>query len=261
MIDVGRLFDPYSRQARLYPALLTLLPAIALIVALVPALLGAGVGGELLAFATSCGAVFLLADISRALGKRIEPRLLFDWGGWPTTIALRHSSASLNPATKARYHAFLGRNVTGLVIPTTQYEQQHQIEADDFYASAVDWLKEQCRGPDFALLLRENATYGFRRNMLGLKPVALVVCAITVCVSTVILAAHSGLTFTSPHLFEKPSALSLSLAIVLIVALVAGSAWLILVRRSWVKKAADTYATTLLSCCDKLPDGNVGKQP
>ena len=39
------------------------------------------------------------------------------------------------------------------------------------------------RGTEYAILHRENASYGFRRNMLGLKPIALAVAAIAALVT------------------------------------------------------------------------------
>jgi hypothetical protein len=69
MTNLASLFDSYSRQARLYPALISILPAIGIGLSILPSLAGS-VGGTLVAIAGSCGLVFLLADMARSRGKR-----------------------------------------------------------------------------------------------------------------------------------------------------------------------------------------------
>src|SRR5665213_3904398 len=96
MTSLGQLFDSYGRQARLYPALLTLLPALVLVIACYPALLVGGIGAALITLATTCGVIFFLADVARAQGRRVEQALLREWGGWPTS-AWKHTSDCAHP--------------------------------------------------------------------------------------------------------------------------------------------------------------------
>ncbi len=167
MIDIGKLLDPYNHQARLYPALITLLPPLALVATWLPAL--ASTGEIVLSIAAACGLLFLLADLARSMGKALEKRLLKKWGGWPTTAVLRHRDGTLSADVKKRYHRFLAKQKLVGALPTAADEQSDLARADEKYAAAVMWLKEQCRGDAFSLVDKENTTYGFRRNLAGLK--------------------------------------------------------------------------------------------
>src|SRR5690606_31393015 len=107
-----------------------------------------------------------------SLGKRVETALLAEWGAWPTTQFLRHRDATIDPFTKARYHAKLQVICPDLSLPTKEDEQANPRRTDDVYRSATMRLLEQRRGPEYKLIQGENAHYGFRRNLLGLRPVA-----------------------------------------------------------------------------------------
>jgi hypothetical protein len=167
-----KLFDSYSRVARLYPSLIALAPIVWSAIALFPSIIDTASHSAAFVIAAAC-ILYFLTSLARSLGKRAEIRLLKRWQGWPTTILLRHRDSVLDKITKDRYHRALEK-VSGLVLPTIAQEQQDPRGADDLYRSAAKKLIEQRRGPEFALLHGENASYGFRRNLYGLKPVALV---------------------------------------------------------------------------------------
>jgi hypothetical protein len=255
MLDVKRLFDPYDRRARLYPALLTLLPLIVLSLTWWPGLVP--IGQTVLAIAVTSGLLYLLSDYARTLGKRLEPDLKRAWGGWPTTIWLRNSDSHLSLPTKRRYHDFFLKRLGAAAIPTPNEEIARPHYADEKYDACVAWLKEQCRGDDFPLVAKENATYGFRRNLLGLKPIGVAIClvALVAPMAKVLVGSHRGLSgFQVPGAFIRPySSLSaatlgaLSFALLMLLGL-----WLLTVRRNWVREAGNQYARTLLAACDTL---------
>lgn len=169
----ARFTDTYERPARLYPALLAGAPLVAI---------AAGIYGVTLelksgAFTAivSIGVVYLLSTIARELGKRLEDTLYASWGGKPTTQLLRHRDRTLENVTKARYHAFLSSKVS-ITFPTPQQELDDPVTADDTYASAARWLLDRTRDRKrFPLLFKELVAYGFRRNCLGLRPIAIVI--------------------------------------------------------------------------------------
>ena len=70
---VAKVTDPYERQARLYPALLALLPLLALVMLLFGPKATALSSG--LAVAISCGSLYLTTNLCRELGKRLEAAL------------------------------------------------------------------------------------------------------------------------------------------------------------------------------------------
>lgn len=257
MTDILNLFDQYNRRARLFPALLALLPPLLMLVTWFPALLTDISGKSFLVLFASMGGLYLLASLSRSAGRKAEKRLLEDWGGWPTTQWLRHRDSHLNATTKARYHDFLRRNVPGIELPTVDDENANPAHADSIYASAIEWLKEKRRGDEYRMVLNENIEYGFRRNMRGLRWFA-VGASLAVSIAT-LGAAISRLSAVKASLFGMPlgeqlgyifGALPFSVAVALTVNLAALLFWLFLVRDSWVREAGDHYARALLATCE-----------
>lgn len=251
------IFDTYGRQARLFPGLLTVFPTLLALVAWFPALLTSSIGGTLLTLAMSCGLLYALGSWARTRGKRVEASLLSEWGGWPTTLLLRHSS-KLDRVTRARYHGFLGAQVPGLVMPSEAEEAQAREQADEVYASAVKWLKERTRASNFAMIDRENAQYGFRRNLLGLRPIGLWSCAITFLGSVAVIALNTDGLYNALKSVDwgtltlLAGSMSSSVWAALAVNLIAFVAWLRVVNKPWVREAADQYAEALLAACDLL---------
>jgi hypothetical protein len=247
MIDLTRLFDSYNRQARVYPALITLFPPLLTVLAWYPGMLTSNAAAALLTLATSCGLIYALASFARSRGKAVEQSLLLQWGGWPTTLWLRYSDTNLPAQTKQRYHAALTRLVPQLVLPSSAEERANPDLADDAYRSAVEWLKEQCRGKNFPLVEKENAEYGFRRNLLGLKQCALTMALGAFVVSTLgllhlVVAAQVGSSTDQFLLLCGTAGIDL-LAI---------GFWAFVISERWVRQAADQYARPLLANCDSL---------
>src|SRR5690348_16376746 len=104
-MNLSEIFDTYSLQARLQPALLTLAPIFFSVAVWYPKQYDVAVG--LVGVAVSCGLTAFLAHVARRLGKRVEPHLYREWGGKPTTVWLRHRDQHLDDFTKSRYRAFL----------------------------------------------------------------------------------------------------------------------------------------------------------
>ncbi len=233
--------DQYERAARLYPALLALLPMLIAVAA--TSVFGKPLATQLLTLSGACGAAYLLANISRMLGKAQEAKLFSKWGGAPTTKLLRHRDGSIDPHTKQRYHAFLTRKIK-IEIPTSQQELATPEAADEIYRAGVKWLLGKTRDKKrFALLFKENISYGFHRNGYGLKWIGtlLGLCSIAWLVGAIrgdVPEAWSALPS------DRLVAVGVELAITL--------AWAIYFSESRVKQAAHAYADMLLRACDDL---------
>ena len=241
-MDLSDLFDSYSRQARLQPALLTLFPLFVSAAVWFPVLYELAVG--LASLAIACGAVVYLAHIARALGRKAEQRLFTSWGGMPTTLWLSHGDDNLDAQTKARYHTFLMGHIPGWVAPSLEDEATDRQSAEIAYESAVRWLRENTRDrKQYSLVFKENVSYGFRRNLYGLKPAGLWIASLSVAGNVWVLyqtSLDASLATNSPGV----GSLILSLAVV--------GGWTIGVRPSWVKDSADGYARALLAVCDQI---------
>jgi hypothetical protein len=233
--------DPYERAARLYPALLALLPL--LIVLAVTSVFSKPLVTQLLTLSGACGAAYLVANISRMLGKAREEKMFAKWGGVPTTQLLRHRSAFIDPHTKQRYHSFLARKLK-ICFPTRDEEHASPEAADELYRAGAKWLLERTRDKKrFALLFKENISYGFHRNGFGLKWFGtLLGFGATVWL---VIAFHADVP-------ENWSALPTDQIATLGVEVAITIAWASYFNEYRLKQAARAYADMLLRTCDSL---------
>jgi hypothetical protein len=81
----------------------------------------------------------------------------------------------------------------------------------------------------------ENIQYGFRRNLLGLKPIGLFL-VVAVAITAAIVAAVN---------FHPADAVALGID------LLVGLGWVAEVNRGWVRQAADTYAERLFETLEQ----------
>lgn len=248
---VARVTNPYERPARLYPALLALLPLLALIMLLFGSKATALSGA--VTVAVSCGGLYLTTNLCREFGKRLEKQLYRGWGGTPTTQLLRHRDKTIERVTKRRYHLFLAAKINE-PFPDEDQEQKNPEIADEVYQSGVRWLLNHTRPEDdkkFELIFRENAAYGFRRNALGVKPIGLTV---SIASLTWVLAAE-GVIVSPGQGFIDLAALSRmpdSATASLVVSAVMVLAWMLFFTKASARTAAFTYAEMLLRACDIL---------
>ena len=240
------VLDQYDRTARLKPALLCGLPLAALVVLLFPVFgtFWSSIG----LVVVYCGGSILLIQISRDLGRALEGRLYQSWGGKPSMTMLRHTDDRLSKPIKDRYRRFLSNTVPGLALASRREEATDPEQADAEYESANRWLLEHTRDRTrFDLLFRENMNYGFRRNLLALRPIALGIDAFALLlVIGAAIASWAG-QFTSTILALSPEWWT-SMTITTVHTLF----FIAYIRADWVRTAAETYAQQLLAACDSL---------
>lgn len=231
--------DHYQRAAHLNPALLTVLPVFATLMLWLPkeATLLAG----LISVASSVALAVLLMQFGRARGRAVQERLTNKLGGLASTRALRHGDPLVAKLSRARYHAFLG--TAGLVMPSAEEQSADPGAADEHYRAAADWLREKTRDQKkFAMLHSENRAYGFRRNLLGLKPFGLFLTGLS------LIGDLAALYFWGTQNPTREIA-GMMLAVLL---LVGGIVWLWVVTEIFVEDASRSYTERLLAACDQL---------
>lgn len=238
-MDIFKVFDAYSLRARLFPAIIAAAPALAAL-----ALLISWKSFELSnAIATLAVLVllFAMADFARTRGRTVERGLYAKHVGIPSIIMFRRSDSTVDNGSKDRYRTFLATKL-GVAIPTPEEELADQITADAFYEQCGVWLRQNTRDTKkFPLLFAENVTYGFRRNLLGVKWLALALNLLVVFICVELLW-HTSWAFES----EQGKRTS-------VVLLVAGSHamyMLFAVRRSVVWEAANAYGRELILSCE-----------
>ena len=185
--DWLKLFDRYDILARIIPgALAPLVPTIALTVG-APQI----ITGDFKALAgysfISISAIFIFAQSARANGRRVQKRLSQRWGGMPTELLLTWNDQTIEIATKCAYHRALQRLATDITLPDIDQETRDPSGALGLYRSAVRRLIEMRRGPNYRLILNDNIAYGFWRNMLGMRSIALTASVISSLILLVLL--------------------------------------------------------------------------
>jgi hypothetical protein len=197
------------------------------------------------------GGLYWLSAIARSCGKALEPRLIEEWGGLPTTIALRHRDQMIDRYTKARYHQQIGV-LAGIAIPSAEEEAEDPADADQRYQSAVKRLLEARRGPEHELVHKENASYGFCRNLLGLKPIAIpmmVVCLLVAAAACAMPYLVNGAAPKQPALIQDFIA-RWPLWFAIVADLVVMALWAFALNRRTVWQAGQQYAIALLRTLD-----------
>jgi hypothetical protein len=233
--------DKYTLQARLYPAFLVLLPVFITGVFYITdfekyyhyftALLSVGLF------------TYLLAQLGRDRGKIKELDLFTSWGGKPSIQVLRHSDKYLDKITKARYHKTLEDKIPGINIPTEEAEKEDPKEADQIYESCTKFMISKTRDAiKFPLLLKENISYGFRRNLWGMK--VLGISLVIICI--IIHSFYATTSFTNFHV--KVSG-NIALYGFFICELIF---WIFIVTKKWIRIPAYAYAERLFEAINEI---------
>lgn len=233
------VLDTYTRKARFLPALVMTVPVALAVLAWFPTDLK---GLNLLA----TGVVWyvgasLSTELARDRGKALERKLFRKWGGKPTTRMLRHRHAP-NRVLLERQHRALEALMKNISIPSAAEEKVNPAGADDIYDVCTAFLITRTRDvKQHALIFAENCNYGFRRNLLGLKPIGIPLSLIGAVTAgcKIVLEARSGTV--------SPLPVASTLFCVLLL-----TAWVLWFRPTWVKTCADAYALQLLRACEVL---------
>jgi len=126
-----------------------------------------------------------------------------------------------------------------LPVPTEREEAADPSGADEVYELAVEILHSRVRDrPQGTLVRIESYNYGFRRNLLGLRPLGLA----SVTGSLLIVAALLALDAAGAASINLASAVLVGIVDVLLLWL-----WLAVVNKRWVEEAAWAYAERLIA--------------
>lgn len=222
--------DKYERRARLLPALLAVLPLVALAVAL-------GVrewvlGMSIVGLAVAAGGSVVLASLVRDKGKQLEQELWRKWGGPPTTLLLQDGGE----APIRRQGRRLGvESLTGRPLPTLDEERRDPDAAAQRYEQAAAELRALAGSRRLAYV--ENVNYGFSRNSLAIGSWGQMAAALSLL--AVVLAVITGRSIEVPYEI-------LELALVGLVSLVMLAFWIWFPTEQRVRAAGFRYAEQLI---------------
>lgn len=241
MNPLNLISERYDREARLYPALLLIAPVIATGVAFFSAKFNGlqTLGAAFVGF----GGAFLLTQLARDAGKGRESSLYQLWGGMPSVLIFRHADKRFDSITKARYHKRLAMLVKGTKVPSPEEEKANPEAADEVYSAWSHYLRSNTRDTKkYPLLFQENVSYGYRRNVYGLRPFGIadsLLCA---------LAAGGHLWF----LYKDTGRIAQELAVALVVSLLFLALWLFRFTPNWVRVPANAYAERLAEALETI---------
>lgn len=237
-----RFLDYYTLRARLFPALIGVAPALAAFFLLISwhelALSNVTATIGLLVL------VFALADLARRQGLKIEHQLFELSGGKPSIVMFRRTDTTFDEVTKDRYRKFIGGKI-GRQVPTLADEQADQRSADEFYEACGIWLRTNTRDTKrFPILFGELITYGFRRNLLGLKWIGLTLNASVLLIMAAIFWSRGGNSLAG-DLDDRQ-------LVVLCVSAIHAAYLLLAVTRAGVVEASRRYARELILSTEML---------
>ena len=145
------------------------------------------------------------------------------------------------------------------MLPTEQEEEACPERADAKYGEAVTSLREATRDrARFPLVFAENANYGFRRNLWGLKPIGASIAVALALVSwALLLLTVWGRPWPDPwwDVFANPDSVAVIRLVVAGANTMFAVFWLFWVKPSWVKVVANAYAKQLMEAVQTLRRG------
>ena len=243
MPEVLKLFDAYTIRARIVPALIAGLPSLTLPLAVVPwNHLGLS---NAVVVTMSFVLLYAFADLARSRGHSVERRLKTQ----QTPRLWFRKDKTIPELSKAIYRRFIAEQLSHPA-PSERDESERPDEADDFYLSAGNWLRDQTRDHQrFNILHDELITYGFRRNLLGLKTISL---TMNVAVFLLIASAH----FVQPQYLLSLPAFEEMYYILTVVTLLHSAYMIFAVREDEVINASKSYGRQLILSCEVLMKTN-----
>ena len=197
------IINSYYLKARLFPTVLTSIPAIILYNKFVATIYHDKLENIYTALPTvtdiilSSAIVFLHVQINRFISKEIFQRHYFrDEINMPTTNLLLKSNSELEPSIKQKIENKI-KSKFGIVLLTSIEESADEQRARKLIATSVSQIRNVLR--ENTLLLQHNIEYGFFRNIIGGSFLALLQSLIIVFFSLFngdIITTNFGLILT-----------------------------------------------------------------
>jgi len=233
--------DRYSLNARVYPVLILMLPII--VIGLSYSLEYKNYLQLLSSIGVTAALTYLLSNVGRDKGKLQEPNLWKKWGGMPSVQLLGSNNNQIDKLTKSKYINKLINlspieNITNIEFVNTEYK-------NEIFRSWTKYLITRTRDTKkHPLVYKELISYGFRRNLWGLKCISIVLLILTLLGNYSYQAINHGFN----NFLHYPIQFFISELILLIIL----SVWIFLITENWIKTPAFAYAERLLESIETL---------
>jgi len=233
--------DKYSLNARVYPLIIVFLPVV--IIGVTYSFEYEKIQQTLSALGITAALTYFLSNIGRDQGKKKEDALWESWGGAPTSQLFSFRNNILDILTKERYHSRMEEILE--IKDNLDYINAAPHELDDTYRSWTKILISKTRNTKiFPLIFKELVSYGFRRNLWGLKPIGIAI--------TIICAVGSFAFQIMNHGYSDLFGYTISFYISELALIVHFLVWIFVINSEWVRIPAFGYAERLLESIDNL---------
>lgn len=241
-------FNDYERRARLAPGLLALLPVSVTLTGFgfsrAPAVLSALVAISL------AGGPILLAELVRQQGRKVQAGLWASWGGPPTTQKLRLRAAGQNALQRETWRQAVS-SVSGVELSSVRSERANAVKADEAIEVAVGKIRNLTRdATKFPLVCAENRSYGFHRNLYGIRWTGRII-------ASSMMISSLGYVLWLAKVEHQPALTPVNTLTLTATAICCAIAWA-LPSPTRVRAAADRYAYELLQAAVVLADEKAG---
>lgn len=234
--------DKYSLNARIYPIVILLLPLV--IIGLSYSIEYESYLQLLSAIGVSAALIYFLSNLGRDMGKIKEPRLWETWGGMPTVQLLSFQNDIIDKHTKRKYHKIL-LELSPIIDNDVDFETANLESISEIYKSWTKFLIVKTRDiKKFPLVFKENISYGFRRNLWGLKNISLILIVFTILGNYGFQLYSFG--FFNFANYPLPFFISESILILLLVI------WVFRINSNWIKIPAFAYGERLIESIETL---------
>jgi len=169
-------FDKYTRIARIYPAIISIIPLMLLINVLMIDFKSEFLDNLLLkiSFQLSLGVIliYLISQINRFISKEFFEKNYFkDETQFPTTNLLLLNDTNFSESYKNKIRSKIKTDFN-IELPEKQFENENiektRLEIKDIVGIIRTKLKNN------SLLLQHNIEYGFIRNLIGGSPIGII---------------------------------------------------------------------------------------
>lgn len=187
-------FDKYSREARMFPAILSLIPLYLLFLSFID--FSSSIDTYLetsLGFVLCLVLVYFFAEMTRNLGKGLENKVFRNGMSFPTTELLLHSNDTYSQDKKKKIYDKIKKEF-GIILSTKSEESIDTKEARRKIKEAIGLIRQKLGNG--RLLMNYNIRYGFWRNLCAAAPFALGACTIAFLALTIIIHSPAYATIS-----------------------------------------------------------------
>jgi hypothetical protein len=242
--------NEYQRYARLAPGLLIVLP-----IALTITIFGIPEQAALssvLTLLSLAGGPLLLAEIVSHRGRKSQVKIWKSWNGPPTTRFLRLREETDNKTRRLKWRESI-QSVTDVAFLNARRERARPEEADERIDVAVSMIRDLTRDTQkFPVVWTENKSYGYHRNVYGVRWFGRVAAIVTLIVVLAVMLITYRKAGSVQLTWQNVAALMVNTGFVLL--------WFYLPSKDRMKVVAERYAFQLLQAANILASERRGGQ-